>query len=241
MATTMVDGKGVFGNGFYDEHLKNYVVVVDGGDDNGGLDQRVDVEDSYEPYTEPDVDSNIQVDIDTCDAFVDDLRARGTDVRVVVETAAKEEVESSARGTTEVEVDSRVGPVIDDDVRESVREDVPDHVIVDGAVEVTYETLRDQGHRIVATSQQSATMSERIGMLEQDNVRLIGMLDVERQIVDRLQRSMSRVQRDLRQIRCFRFYGRMRLGRLEACARKHLGYFFFLDDELAMDELIGLY
>ncbi|GKG63106.1 hypothetical protein Tco_0638753, partial [Tanacetum coccineum] len=55
--------------------------------------------------TEPDVDSNIHVDIDTCDAFVDDLRARGTDVRVVVETAAKEEVESSARGTTEVEVD----------------------------------------------------------------------------------------------------------------------------------------
>ncbi|GKA51037.1 hypothetical protein Tco_0744233, partial [Tanacetum coccineum] len=95
-------------------------------------------------------------------------------------------------------IDSRVEPVIDDDVRESIREDVPDHVTVDGAVEVTYETLRGLGHRIVATSQQSATMSERIGTLERDNVRLRGMLDVERQRVDLLQRSMSHVQRDLR-------------------------------------------
>ncbi|GKG61697.1 hypothetical protein Tco_0621406, partial [Tanacetum coccineum] len=82
-------------------------------------------------------DSNIQADIDACIAFANDLRARGTNVRVVVETAAEEEVESSARGTTEVEVDSRVGPVIDDDVRESVREDVSNHVIADGAVKVT--------------------------------------------------------------------------------------------------------
>nr|GEX18976.1 hypothetical protein [Tanacetum cinerariifolium]GEX27431.1 hypothetical protein [Tanacetum cinerariifolium] len=76
-----------------------------------------DIEDSYEPYTEP--ASSI----------------------VVVETAAEEEVESSARGM--VEVDPRVRPVIDDTVRESVREDVPDHVTADGAVEVTYETLGD--------------------------------------------------------------------------------------------------
>ncbi|GKA10336.1 hypothetical protein Tco_0689769 [Tanacetum coccineum] len=84
---------------------------------------RVDVEDSYEPYTEPDVDSDIQADIDACIAFVDDLRARGIDVRDMVETAAKEEVESSVRGTTKVEVDPRIRPVIDDDVRKSVREE----------------------------------------------------------------------------------------------------------------------
>ncbi|GKE78015.1 hypothetical protein Tco_1544135 [Tanacetum coccineum] len=141
----------------------------------------VDVEDSYEPYTKPNVDSDIQADIDACIAFADDLRARGMDVRVVVETAAEEEVESSMRGTVEVEVDPRVELVIDDDVRESVREDVPDHVMSDGAVE-------------------SATISERIGTLERDNVRLRGMLDVERQRVYRL---MSYVQRDLRQIHRF--------------------------------------
>ncbi|GKF23111.1 hypothetical protein Tco_0075433, partial [Tanacetum coccineum] len=169
---------------------------------------------------------------------------------VVFETAVEEEAESSARGTVEVEVDPRVGLVIDEDVRKSVREDVPDHVTADGAVEVTYETLgdlvkifhdhtmeipahriqviesvqRDWGHRIVATSQQSATILERIGMFERDNVRLRGMLDVERQRVNRLRRSMTYVQRALRHIHRFHFYDRVRIGRLEAYARRHLRY-----------------
>ncbi|GJZ91967.1 hypothetical protein Tco_0664032 [Tanacetum coccineum] len=67
----------------------------------------VDFEDRYEPYTEPDIDSDIQADIDEC-IYVDAIRARGIDDRDV-----------------------------------SVREDVFDHVIADGAVEVTYETLGD--------------------------------------------------------------------------------------------------
>nr|GEV33313.1 reverse transcriptase domain-containing protein [Tanacetum cinerariifolium] len=103
----------------------------------------VDVEDSFEPYTEPDVDFDIQADIDACIAFDDDLRARGMDDRVVVETVAEEEVESSVRGTTEVAVNLKAEPVIDNDVRKTVREDVPGHVTTDGAVEVTYETLGD--------------------------------------------------------------------------------------------------
>ncbi|GJZ24117.1 hypothetical protein Tco_0561576 [Tanacetum coccineum] len=104
----------------------------------------VDVEDIYEPYTEPDVDSDIQADIDECIAYADAIRSRGTDDRDVVETAVEEEVESSARGTVKVEVDPRVRAVVDDDdVHESIREDVPDYVIADGAVEVTYETLGD--------------------------------------------------------------------------------------------------
>ncbi|GJZ52772.1 putative reverse transcriptase domain-containing protein [Tanacetum coccineum] len=41
------------------------------------------------------------------------------------------------------------------------------------------------------TSQQSAAMSERIGTLERDNMRLRGMLDVERQKVDHLRRSIT--------------------------------------------------
>ncbi|GKB91969.1 hypothetical protein Tco_0964241 [Tanacetum coccineum] len=157
----------------------------------------VDVEDSYEPYTKLDINPNVQTNIDECFVYADAIRTRGTDVRVVVETAAEEDVESSARGVVEVEVDPRVGPVIDDDVRESVREDVPDHVTTDEAVEI------DQGHRIMATGQQSAAMSERIGTLKRDNRRLKGMLDVERQRVECLRRSMSYVHRDLRQIRRF--------------------------------------
>ncbi|GJW50089.1 hypothetical protein Tco_0091440, partial [Tanacetum coccineum] len=103
----------------------------------------VDVEDSYEPYTEPNVDSVVQTYINDCIMYADAIRARWVDNRDVVETLAAEEVESSARGTIRVEVDPRVRLVIDFDVRESVRVDVPDHVIADGAVEVTYETLGD--------------------------------------------------------------------------------------------------
>nr|GFD39979.1 hypothetical protein [Tanacetum cinerariifolium] len=47
---------------------------------------------------------------------------------------------------------------------------------------------------------------------------------VESQRVDRLQRGMSRMQREMRQMRRFRFYDRVRVGRLEACAGKHMGY-----------------
>ncbi|GKE98394.1 hypothetical protein Tco_0021745, partial [Tanacetum coccineum] len=102
---------------------------------------RVNVEDSYEPYTEPDIDSDIQADIDECIAYADAISARGMHDKDVVETAAEEEVESRERDMIEVEVDRRVGPVIEDDVREPVREDVLDHVTADGAVKVINETL----------------------------------------------------------------------------------------------------
>ncbi|GJY07122.1 hypothetical protein Tco_0374176 [Tanacetum coccineum] len=186
----------------------------------------VDVEDSYEPYTEPDIDSDVQAAIDECIAYADAIRARGMDDRDVVETATAEEVESSARGMIEAEVDPRVEPVVN--VRESVREDDPNHVTADGAVEVTYETLGDlvqrfhdhaveipvyriqvieseqrlQGYRITIVDLEVTTMTKRIDALERDNTRLRGMLDVE-----------------------------MRLGRLEVGARRLglLGHSFDID------------
>ncbi|GJR57629.1 hypothetical protein Tco_1499791 [Tanacetum coccineum] len=97
----------------------------------------VSLEDGYEPYVPR------EADIDECIAYAEAIRARETDDRDVVETAAEEEVESSERGMVEVEVNPRVRPVTDDDVRESVREDVLDHVTSDRAVEVTYETLKN--------------------------------------------------------------------------------------------------
>ncbi|GJX34091.1 hypothetical protein Tco_0245648 [Tanacetum coccineum] len=138
---------------------------------------RVDVKDSYEPYTYPNVDFDIQADINAYIEFADDIAARWTDVRVKDETAAKEEVDSSIRGTTEIGVDRVTHPVVTNDIDEPIREDFPDLFSADGSLE------RDHGHRIVATSQQSAAMLERIGTLERDNMRLRGMLDVERQRV----------------------------------------------------------
>ncbi|GJZ61486.1 hypothetical protein Tco_0617623 [Tanacetum coccineum] len=80
----------------------------------------VDVEDNYEPYTEPDIDLDVQADVDACIAFVDDIEARGTDVRVEIRTAAEEEAKSSARGMIEIGVDRVTHPVVLDDVAETI-------------------------------------------------------------------------------------------------------------------------
>ncbi|GJR60586.1 putative reverse transcriptase domain-containing protein [Tanacetum coccineum] len=151
-------------------------------------------------------ETDFEVDIDACTAFADDIAAKGMNVRVEDGTAAKEEAESSARGTIEIGVDRVTHLVVSDDTVEPVREDFPELVSADGSLEVMqrgldvvmqdlYEHMveipvhkvriiesvqRDKGHRIVATSQQSATMSERIDTLDRDNMRLRGMLGVER-------------------------------------------------------------
>ncbi|GKF11909.1 hypothetical protein Tco_0049835 [Tanacetum coccineum] len=75
---------------------------------------------------------------------------------------------------------------------------------------------------IIATGQQSADILEMIKEL--NNRRLRDMMDVASPRVTRSQRRELRVQREMRQIRRFRFYDRMRIARLEACARRHLGY-----------------
>ncbi|GJR81868.1 hypothetical protein Tco_0152653 [Tanacetum coccineum] len=152
----------------------------------------VDVRGSDEPYSEPDIDPEVPAEIDECIANADALRAEGIHARVVVETVAREEVETSTRGTVEVRDDRVTHPVVSDDIPEPAQEE--------RAIEVTYETLgefvqrfhdhtmeipihrvqiiesiqRDQGHMIVATGQQSAVLSERISELERDNMRLRG-------------------------------------------------------------------
>ncbi|GJW80361.1 putative reverse transcriptase domain-containing protein [Tanacetum coccineum] len=158
----------------------------------------VEVEDRYEPYTEPNIDLDVQADIDACIAFADEIATRETNVRVEVGTAAEEEAESSARGMIEIGVDRVTHLVVSDDTVEPVGEDSLELELCDHMVEIPIHRVRviesvqrDQGHRIVATSQQSVAMSERIGTLERDNVRLRVMLDVKRQRVDRFWRSMS--------------------------------------------------
>ncbi|GJW04289.1 hypothetical protein Tco_1563145 [Tanacetum coccineum] len=152
----------------------------------------VDVEDSYKPYIEPDIDPDVG-------------------------TAAEEEAESSARGTIKIVVDRVTHPVVPDDTTEPVREDYPELISANGSLEVMERGLdvvmkdlydhiveipvhrfkviesiqRDQGHRNVVTIQQCAAMSEMISTLEGDNMRLRGMLGVERRRVDCLRRSMS--------------------------------------------------
>ncbi|GKC07966.1 hypothetical protein Tco_0999576 [Tanacetum coccineum] len=58
-----------------------------------------DVKDSYEPYTETNIDYDIQADIDECITYADAIRAKRTDDRDVVETTVEEDVESKERET----------------------------------------------------------------------------------------------------------------------------------------------
>ncbi|GKA65173.1 putative reverse transcriptase domain-containing protein [Tanacetum coccineum] len=144
---------------------------------------------SHEPHLEQDTDPEIQAEID------------------------EYETETGVRGPVEVRVEKVTHPAMPEDIHEPTQE---------GAVEATYETLgdlvqsdsaiegvqREQGHRIVGVMSAIISLTERIAELERDNKRLKGTTSVESQRVDRLQRDMSRMQRELRQIRRLRFYDR---------------------------------
>nr|GEY72729.1 reverse transcriptase domain-containing protein [Tanacetum cinerariifolium] len=163
-----------------------------------------------------DIDPKIQAEIDECIAYADALRDRGIDARVVVEAVDQDEIETGARGPVEVRVDRVTHLVIADDIPEPAQEE--------GAIDVTYDMLGDLVHRIVAIGQQSTDMLKRIRELKQVNMRLRDMMDVASQRFTQSQHRELRVQRELRQIWRFRFYDRMRIATLEACARRHLGY-----------------
>nr|GEW95777.1 hypothetical protein [Tanacetum cinerariifolium] len=101
----------------------------------------VDVEDSYEPYTELDIDPDVQADINAYITFADDIAARWMAVRVKMGTVAEGEVESSARGTIEIRVDRVTHLVVSDGIVMPVIEDFPELVSGDGSLEVMQRDL----------------------------------------------------------------------------------------------------
>ncbi|GKA75388.1 putative reverse transcriptase domain-containing protein, partial [Tanacetum coccineum] len=90
-------------------------------------------------------------------------------------------------GPVKVRVERVMHPAMSEDILEPAQE---------GAVEVTYETLGDLGHMIVGVESTVIALTEMIAELERDNRRLRGTMSVESQRVDRLQRGMSRMQRE---------------------------------------------
>ncbi|GJU29903.1 putative reverse transcriptase domain-containing protein [Tanacetum coccineum] len=63
--------------------------------------------------------------------------------------------------------------------------------VIIGDETLTIRSNRNNGYTSIITSEQRAELFNRIGTLEWDNMRLGGMLGVERQRLDRLWRSMS--------------------------------------------------
>ncbi|GKE32010.1 hypothetical protein Tco_1451332 [Tanacetum coccineum] len=151
---------------------------------------------SDELYLEQDIDPEIQAEIDECIAYANALRDKGIDARVVVEDIDRDETDTGVRGPIKVRVERVTHPMMPEDIPEPAQE---------GAVEATYETLGDLVQRFHDHTQaipvHLITLTERIAELERDNRRLRDTVSVESQRVDRLQRGMSRMRRELRQMR----------------------------------------
>nr|GEW00113.1 reverse transcriptase domain-containing protein [Tanacetum cinerariifolium] len=126
-----------------------------------------------EPRLKQDINPDIQVEINECIPYVDALRGKGIDATVVVEVVDREEIETCTRGLVEVRVERVTRAAIPDDILEPAQEA--------GAIEAIEGIQRDQGHMIVVTGQHSVVLSEGIGELERDNMRLRGTLDVASQ------------------------------------------------------------
>ncbi|GKF43106.1 hypothetical protein Tco_0129658 [Tanacetum coccineum] len=147
------------------------------------------------------------VDLGICDG----VRAHTEDgLGIGVEIAASDirEAEDSAGGMVEVEVDPRVRLVVD--------EDVYNHVIVDGAVEVTYETL---GYLV----QIFHDHTEEI-LVHQIQVTKTAQRYIERDWVDSLRHHTTLSQEEFRQIRRDRDDARRRFRRLESLVERRLGF-----------------
>ncbi|GJZ76127.1 hypothetical protein Tco_0640592 [Tanacetum coccineum] len=105
-----------------------------------------------------------------------------------------------------------------------VSDDVPKPAQKERVAGRTYKTLDSLVQRVVTLGQQGTAQAERIGMLQRENLKLRGLICIERERVDRVCRRMSGIQRDLRQIRRFHFYDRMRLRRLESFMERRCGF-----------------
>ncbi|GKE80152.1 hypothetical protein Tco_1550152, partial [Tanacetum coccineum] len=127
-------------------------------------DFEVSSKDGYEPYVPRKTGLGVGVE-DKLERGINGKKRRREEKQGKqkgIEKYRDEEASLVRESRIEVELTQRNKPVIDDDLRVSVREDVPDHVTTDGVVEVIESVQRDQGHRIAATSQQSATKSESV-------------------------------------------------------------------------------
>ncbi|GKF87470.1 hypothetical protein Tco_0258347, partial [Tanacetum coccineum] len=107
-----------------------------------------------------------------CIAYADALRDRGIDARVVVEAVDRDETETGVRSPVEVRVERVTHPAMPEDIPEPAQE---------GAVEITYKTLGDLGHRIIGVELAVTALTERVAELERDNRRLRGTVSVESQ------------------------------------------------------------
>ncbi|GJY33617.1 hypothetical protein Tco_0716907 [Tanacetum coccineum] len=169
------------------------------------------IEESMEVGSETHVDSDTLTDIEA-DIVAETTAAEAT-TAVEMDTGAEadydferddeveDDAESSARGIVEIGVDTVVEPEISDD---------------------TSVPTGDEGSREYVQIGLDVVMQKLYDHM--DNMRLRGMLCIERDRIDSVRRHMGYVQEELRQIRLFRCYDRVDFRTLETFAMRHLGY-----------------
>ncbi|GKC97012.1 putative reverse transcriptase domain-containing protein [Tanacetum coccineum] len=123
------------------------------------------------------------------------------------------------RGTMKVEVDV-VAEI-----------DIPDDMLMLDIVEHLEQRVKDieTGHRelearSLIAGEETTSLLKQVASLERSNARLRGTLRMKRARADRIRRCMSFMESELRQIRKFRYYDRMRFKRLETFATRRLGF-----------------
>nr|GEW16993.1 hypothetical protein [Tanacetum cinerariifolium] len=146
-------------------------------------------------------EDSVEEDIDT--DVLKDIKADATAIEVAVDS----DVEAD-RGTMEVGVDmvARIG--------------IPDVMLLPDAVECLEQ--RELEARSLIDGGEIASLLEKVASLERSNARLRGTMMMEREIADRFRRRARFIESELRQIRRFRYYDRMRFRRLKTFAVRRL-------------------
>ncbi|GKE33249.1 putative reverse transcriptase domain-containing protein, partial [Tanacetum coccineum] len=115
------------------------------------------------------INPEIQEDIDECFAYVDALRDRGIDARVVVEAVDREDTpEPAQEGAVEVTYET-LGDLV---------QRFHDHTkaIPVHRVQVIEGAQREQGHRIVGAETAVTVLTKRVAELERENKRIRGTM-----------------------------------------------------------------
>nr|GEY28084.1 reverse transcriptase domain-containing protein [Tanacetum cinerariifolium] len=171
---------------------------------------------SLEDSVEEDIDTDVLEDIDADATIVEVALDRDVvtkvdagidmevDVGVDVEDEVDDEVESSDRGTMKVGVDVAAGI------------DIPDGMLMHDDVERLEQ--RELEARSLIASGERASLLDQVASLERSNVRIQDTMMMERARANRFWRHVSFTESELRQIRRFCYYDKIRFRRLETFA-----------------------
>ncbi|GJZ30488.1 putative reverse transcriptase domain-containing protein [Tanacetum coccineum] len=186
---------------------------------------------TLEDSVEEDIDTDVLEDIEA-DAMADEVTVdrdvedgvdacidMEVDVGVDVEDEVEDEVESNDRGTIEVGVDM------------VARINIPDGMLIPDVMERLEQ--RELEARSLIVGGERASLLEQVSSLERRNAKLRGTMMMERARSDRFWRRMSFMESELRQIRRFCYYDRMRFRRLVTFATRRLehGYHSFSEGD----------